>query len=138
MTQCTCTVQVVTCQATPPSDVRVLRAPTDRATIWPGEYVEVTLPNDLSSLNGLFTLERCVDPTLKDEKLSQFWPSHCIITSASGKIHITNPTSEPRVLKKNEQFRHVRPITIVSTTVLSRTPHYHSVNHSSVTYAPLP
>ena len=35
---------------------RVLRAPTERSTIWPGEYVEVTLPNDLSSLDGSFAL----------------------------------------------------------------------------------
>ena len=54
---------------------------------------------------------------MKHEKPSQFWPSPCIIASVAGKIRIPNLTSEPRVLKKNEQFCQVRPITIASTTV---------------------
>ena len=90
---------------------------TERAAIWPGECAELTLPNDLSSLNGSFALKPRVDSlSLKHEKPSQLWPSPCIIASVAGKIRIPNLTSEPGVLKKNEQFCQVRPITMALTT----------------------
>ena len=95
----------------------VLWVPAERTTISPGEYIEVTLPNDLSSLDGSFALEPHVDsPTLKHEKPSQFWPPPDIISNVAGKILIPNLTSEPKVPKKNEQFYQVRPVTIASIT----------------------
>ena len=77
----------------------------------------MTLPNDLSSLDGPFGLEPRVDsPILTHEKPSQFWPPPCSIASVAGKIRMPNLTSEPRVLKTNEQFYQVRPITLAPTT----------------------
>ena len=35
----------------------VLRAPSTNTTVWPGEYVEVNLPADLSVADSTFALE---------------------------------------------------------------------------------
>ena len=38
-----------------------LRVAVERMTVWPGEYVEVSIPTDMSSLDGSFALEVHVD-----------------------------------------------------------------------------
>ena len=58
-----------------------LRVAVERTTVWPGEYVEVSIPTDMSSLDGSFALEVHVDASsVQHEKSSWIWPPSGIIS----------------------------------------------------------
>lgn len=87
----------------------VLRAPPHPTVLWPGEFVELSLPADLSSHETVALEPRVVmskDPSGAD----QSWPDPCILSSVAGKVRIPNLSDEPRLLRKNEHFCQVRPV----------------------------
>ncbi len=90
----------------------VLRAPARTTTIWPGEYIEVDIPPELTSFkDASFTLEPRFDaPSAKYERPVAMWPQPTIISAVSGILRIPNLTNEPRVLKKHEHFCQVLPV----------------------------
>ena len=82
-----------------------IEVPAERTTVRRVEYIEVSVPTDMSSLDGLFALEPHVDaPNVQHVKSSRIWPPPGINLSVPGKIRIRNLTNAPRVLKKYEQF----------------------------------
>ena len=80
----------------------LLRAPPTSQTIWPGEYLEVELPDDAPP-DCDYALEPRIDtPVVKN--FNQTWPEPCIVSSVSRRIRIPNSLSEPLRLKRNEHF----------------------------------
>ena len=97
----------------PPTTVRrafVLRAPTPSKTVWPGEFLEVQLPDDAPP-NSEYALEPRTDaPRLRNLKPSQLWPQPGVVSSVVRAIRIPNLSTEPRTLKRHEHFCQVTPV----------------------------
>jgi hypothetical protein len=89
----------------------VLRGPPQSTNIWPGAYLEVDLPEDFAEPDSAFALEPRTDAPLCRSLLpNQVWPTPNVIRSIAGRVRIPNNTSEPLVLKKNEQFGQIRAV----------------------------
>ena len=69
--------------------------------IWPGEYIEINLPDNLDP-DQCFAIEPRND--MKQSKNDGMWPQPNIIESVNGKIRIINETNQPQSVKKNEHF----------------------------------
>ena len=91
----------------------VIRAPPERTTVWPGEYVEVDIPTELAT-DCEYALEPKVD--------SEAWPSREVVPGIAGKIRIPNASNEPRVLNRNEHFCQIRPVFVPSTSESANEP----------------
>ena len=88
----------------------ILRAPPTSTTIWPGDFVEINLPDEALP-DCEYTLEPRSDaPSLRKLTASQLWPPPSIVSSIAGKIRIPNLSSEPHSLKGNEHFCQVNPV----------------------------
>ena len=88
----------------------VLRAPPTSTTIWPGDFVEIKLPDEAFP-DCEYALEPRSDaPSIRKLTASQLWPPPSIVSSVAGKIRIPNLSSEPHSLKRNEHFCQVNPV----------------------------
>ena len=97
----------------PPPTVRrafVLRAPAPSKTVWPGEFLEVQLPDDAPP-DSEYALEPRTDaPSSHNLKPSQLWPQPSVISSVARAIRIPNLSTEPRTLKRHEHFCQAIPV----------------------------
>ena len=77
----------------PPTTVRrpfVLRAPTPSKTVWPGEFLELQLPDDAPP-DSEYALEPRTDaPSLRNLKPSQLWPQPGVVSSVVQAIRMPN------------------------------------------------
>ncbi|XP_066029493.1 uncharacterized protein [Pocillopora verrucosa] len=88
----------------------VLRAPAPSQTVWPGEFMEVRLPDDAPS-DSEYALEPRIDaPSAHNLKPSQLWPQPGVVSSVARAIRIPNLSSVPRTLKCHEHFCQVIPV----------------------------
>ena len=88
----------------------VLCATPTSTTIWPGDFVEINLPDEALP-DCEYALEPRSDaPTVRKLTASQLWPPPRIVSSVAGKIRIPNLSSEPHSLKRNEYFCQVNPV----------------------------
>ena len=88
----------------------VLRAPAPSKTVWPGEFVEVRLPDDAPP-DSEYALEPRTDATSSHNlKPSQLWPQPSVVSSVARAIRIPNLSTEPRTLKRHEHFCQVIPV----------------------------
>lgn len=74
----------------------ILSAPT-RATLWPGDFVEIDLPHEVTDSDGTFAIGPNFD-TLKSDKCREFWPQPQLLSSVSSKIRIAILTPFPNTL----------------------------------------
>ena len=87
----------------------VLRAPSSKTTIWPGDYIEVDIPSEMT--DEMLALEPRTDATNTFAvKTSQLWPPPSILATVGNKVRIPNTTEEPKVLSRNEHFCQVRAV----------------------------
>ena len=88
----------------------VLRAPPTSTTIWPGDFVEINLPDEALP-DCEYALEPRSDaPSVLKLTASKLWPPPSIVSSVAGKICIPNLSSEPHSLKSNEHFFQVNSV----------------------------
>ena len=88
----------------------VLRAPAPSKTVWPGEFVEVRLPDDAPP-DSEYALEPRTDaPSTHNLKPSQLWPQPSVVSSVARAIRIPNLSTEPCTLKRHEHFCQVIPV----------------------------
>ncbi|XP_071110370.1 uncharacterized protein [Haliotis cracherodii] len=90
----------------------VLRAPDTSTTIWPGDFIEVPVPESFAPSDFTFAIEPRIDTRPGRSTLSSTWPELGIISSVSGKIRIPNLSDTPQLLKKHEHFCQIRPVFI--------------------------
>ena len=84
----------------------ILRAPQS-TTIWPGEYVEIPVPNDTP--DGQFALEPRIDsPT--NREAPPLWPSPSVVSSVSHTIRIVNNDTHPKTLNRHDHFCQILPV----------------------------
>ena len=76
----------------------VLKSPST-SVVWPGDYLEVSLPQEFSQ-DCTLSIESRPDCM----KVPKPWPSPQILESINGKIRIVNNLDEPQIVRKNEHF----------------------------------
>lgn len=87
---------------------QVLRAPVPcTTTLWPGEFVEIKLPDDMTSPDEYNTFS--FEPTSCQHNPLENWPPPSFIDSVAGKVRIANLTNEPHTIKRNQHLGLVRP-----------------------------
>ena len=80
----------------------VLRSP-DSMVVWPGEYVEVSIPEELSGEDVM--LEPRTDTPVNSKcMINQEWPNPQIIKCSANRLRIPNLSREPKLLRKGEHF----------------------------------
>ena len=91
----------------------ILPAPPSASTIWPGEFIEVDIPEASYCGDGDFALEPRRDRNHTQHTTNPpEWPLPDIVTSIFGHIRIHNPLSHPVTLKRNENFAQIQPVYI--------------------------
>lgn len=83
----------------------VLPVPAKTTTVWPGEFIEIDLPEDMSSSGEILAIEPHVNTRANT---TQPCPTPSLVTNVSGKVRIPNVTDEPMLLKRNEHFCDIR------------------------------
>ena len=84
----------------------VLRAPV-KATVWPGEYIELDLPPELRDVDCELAVEPHADASAERMEIQQ-WPVPTLTRAVAGKIRVPNLTGEPRLIPKNLHLCRVR------------------------------
>ena len=114
----------------------VLRAPSSSTVIWPGQYLELDLPDHVDP-DSILALEPRKDCSRSDCE----WPSPHIVQAVARKIRIPNQTPHPKRIPRHDHLCQVLPTYIPyphpdvpkssnSTLVApsSPTPHEHSLS----------
>ena len=87
----------------------VLRAPAPSKTVWPGEFVEVRLP-DGATPDSEYALEPRTDaPSSHNLKPSQLWPQPSVVSSVARAIRIPNLSTEPSLVRLSVMNTSVKP-----------------------------
>lgn len=73
-------------------------------TLWPGEYIEVKLPDNMTSPDEYNTFS--LEPTSYQISTTN-WPHHSFIDSVAGKVRIANLSNDPYT-KRNQHLCLVR------------------------------
>ena len=100
----------------------VLRSP-ESIVVWPGDYVEVPIPDEFSGEEVM--LEPRTDTPVNSKcSVNQEWPNPQIITCSAGRLRIPNLSKEPKYLRKGEHFCQIGSISTVScNTVPTQSAH---------------
>ena len=81
---------------------QVIRSP-DSMVVWPGDYVEVTIPEEFSGEDVM--LEPRTDTPVNSKcMLNQEWPNPQIVKCSANRLRIPNLSREPKLLRKGEHF----------------------------------
>ena len=91
----------------------VLRAPRTPTVLWPGEFVEVALPDEIASCETL-ALEPRVTERNTMHMADPLWPQPSLVSSVAGRVRIPNLTREPQVIRRHEHFCQARPVFVPS------------------------
>ena len=67
-------------------------------TVWPGEFIEITLPDSLQGEKFPVVIEPRPDYTNRD------WPSPRLLHTGDGKVRILNKTSRIHKIPKQQYF----------------------------------
>ncbi|XP_067660624.1 uncharacterized protein [Haliotis asinina] len=110
----------------------VVRAPENATTIWPGEYLEVSVPVEYKH-EHFVAVEPREDTRRSCSSLSNLWPPPSILPCLSGRVRILNMSDHPQTLRKNEHFCSVRGVTTTDSydTVQPNTPATNSSHHAT-------
>lgn len=90
----------------------IVRAPTQSVTLWPGDFIEVDLPEDMLNSDNTFSVE--------PHSVSVMWPEPCIVSDVSGKIRISNTSASPLVLRRDEHLCQVRTTFVPEPSTCSK------------------
>ena len=85
----------------------VVRAPPENTTVWPGEFIEVSLPETYP--DSEYALEPRYDTSVAPSH-GEMWPHPTVVHSIGGKVRIPNLTTEPLTVKRNTHFCQVLPL----------------------------
>ena len=85
-------------------NIFTLRAPSSPTTVWPGDYVEISMPPDISPDSCDIAIEPRADASPTTPVYQKVWPEPAVIRNVGEKIRIPNNTGEPIILKRNQHF----------------------------------
>ena len=85
------------------TQAHLLRAPAVSSVIWPSEYLEMPIPNDLEP-----DISLALEPRPDYSKRNKNWPRPHIVEAVAGRVRILNDTAEPKTIARHEHFCQVR------------------------------
>ncbi len=85
------------------TQAHLVRAPA-RATLWPGDYLEVSVPEGMAQEDLV-----AVEPRLPQQK-PQLFPEPSITAIVDGQIRLINSSNEPVTIRKNDHFCQLLPV----------------------------
>ena len=85
------------------TQAHLLRAPAVSSVIWPGEYLEMSIPKELEPDTSL-----ALEPRPNYTKHNKNWPRPHILEAVAGRVRILNDTTEPKTIARHEHFCQVR------------------------------
>ena len=88
-------------------------------TIWPGEFLELDVPNDFTEGEPIAVEPHILHP--KSKSPIRNWPKPDILKSVDGKIRLINDTSSPQRVTRNGHICDIRYVfapTELNTTAL--------------------
>ncbi len=85
------------------TQAHVLRAPPTSSVIWPGEYLEISIPSTIDPDTTL-----AIEPRPDYSKSVRDWPHPHILEAVAGRVRIVNDTKEPQNISRHEHFCQVR------------------------------
>ena len=95
----------------------LLRCPPRQTVLLPGEYIQLPTPESAEP-DTIWALEPRLDsPCNHGVKPDNAWPKAQEICSVSSTLRITNATSDPVVLRRNEHVCQIRPITTTPDSI---------------------
>jgi hypothetical protein len=113
---------------------QVLRA-TATENLWPGQFIELGIPEDVSAQDSWLALEPHTSP--KYHKGSRAFVEPTLVHSVGHKFRIPNLTSDPILVRKNDHFCQVHTVYSPDTTGHSKMFHQNQSDYkSSVKTAP--
>ena len=92
------------------TQAHVLHCPPSQTVLLPGDYVELKTPIEEVADTEWALEPRIGSPANKNTAYGQMWPAVQEVQSIAHTIRLTNDTSEPIMLKKNEHICQIRPI----------------------------
>lgn len=92
----------------------VIRAPEGTATVWPGEFVEVFVPEEYKS-DDFVAIEPRDDTRPSSSSLASSWPPPTVLPCLSGRVRIPNMSEDPQTIRKHEHFCSVRAAVTMTT-----------------------
>ena len=101
----------------------MLRAPASSTTVWPGDYIELSIPSVLDDLVVAVEPRNDYSPLCH-----QNWPEPAIVEAVGDKIRLVNKSGEPLKLRRNKHFCQVRH-TVDATTYSDNTRKHNIVNN---------
>ena len=81
----------------------VLRSGSSSTVIWPGNFIELSLPSDIAPDSCL-----SVEPRIENAKPSRLWPRPHVTEAVNDKIRIFNDSDEPQLVNKHDHFCQVQ------------------------------
>ena len=89
------------------TQAHLLRNEASSTVVWPGSYLEISLPKEIHPESTLI-----VEPRY-DTKQPSNWPKPDVIEAIGGKVRIPNDSTEPQFVRKND---HVCQVHLISET----------------------
>ena len=99
------------------AQAHVLRSLSFNTTIWPGDCIEVDVPESIASVIFLALKPRSDSLIAQKSSSLPIWPQPSIIIPIGGKIRIFNSTNHPLTLKCNKHFCQVHSVFQPTTEV---------------------
>ena len=81
------------------TQAHILQAPPTTSVIWPGEYIDVPIPNEIEPDNTL-----AIEPCPAYTKYVQDWPHPHIVEGVAGHVRILNNTGDPKLIRCHKHF----------------------------------
>ena len=100
------------------TQAHILRAPSTTSVIWPGEYIDVPIPNEIEPDTTL-----AIEPRPDYTKHTQDWPHPQIVEAVAGHVRILNNTGDPKLIPRHEHFCQVRLTQIPTTEKVKLAPY---------------
>ena len=94
----------------------VLCTPPTPITLWPGNFIELDLPN-YNLADSDYIIESCLDsPSVRRCNGSDMWPPPSVLPCIAGKLHIPNLSNEPHTFNHHEHYCQVAPLVTTLTS----------------------
>ena len=100
------------------TQAHILQALPTTSVIWPGEYVDVPIPNEIEPDTTL-----AIEPLPDYTTDAQDWPHPHIVEPVAGHVRILNNTGDPKLIPRHEHFCQVRLTQIPSTEEIKLPPY---------------
>ena len=98
----------------------ILRVPS-QTILYPGDHISLDVPQKMMKDEFVAMEPRTGSPSMMHQKPANMWLRPDILKPDEGKVHLTNTSTSPVLLNRNEQICHVRPVTTTDSMPVANT-----------------